>query len=292
MKSGKTISLYLVDGEPSGLICAYLSNWTGQCIKVPRNLLENARARKEINNIGIYFLFGVDENNPDEQKLYIGEAENVFERLIQHSKDDEKAFWNEAVVFSSKDDNLTKGHIKYLEFRLIELSNKNSQYELLNKQKNTRPKLPEMAIADMETYLENLKIVLPTIGYDIFNYPEKVSFRNESKLALNIANIKASGVLTKNGFLVYKDSEVSIDIKDSLSNGYKRKRDKLIEKGLISKENNKFVFKESVEFRSPSEAAAIIVGYAINGRKHWKNISGKTLNEIESDILDLARKDS
>jgi hypothetical protein len=285
MKSGKTISLYLVDGEPSGLICAYLSNWTGQCIKVPRNLLEDAKERKEVSNIGVYFLFGVDENNPDEQKMYIGEAENVFERLIQHSKDDEKAFWDEAIIFSSKDDNLTKGHIKYLEFRLIELSNKNSQYELLNKQKNTRPKLPEMSIADMEVYLENLKIVLPTIGYDIFNEPEKVNIKKESKLNLNIANIRAVGTLTKSGFLVYKDSELSVGIKDSLSNGYKRKRDKLIEKGLILKEDNKLVFKESVEFRSPSEAAAIIVGYAINGRKHWKNSNGKTLNEMEVTIL-------
>lgn len=30
MNRGTTISLYLVDGDPSGIICAYLSNWTGQ----------------------------------------------------------------------------------------------------------------------------------------------------------------------------------------------------------------------------------------------------------------------
>ena len=123
--SGKTISLYLVNGNPNGIICAYLSNWTGQAIKIPRNLLENSKMRNEINRIGVYFLFGFSEENPDEHIVYIGESDNIYNRLVQHTKDEEKLFWIEAIAFSSKDDNLTKGHIKYLEYKLIKSASEN-----------------------------------------------------------------------------------------------------------------------------------------------------------------------
>lgn len=35
MGKGVTISLFLVEGELSGIVCAYLSNWTGRSIKIP-----------------------------------------------------------------------------------------------------------------------------------------------------------------------------------------------------------------------------------------------------------------
>lgn len=277
MNYGKTISLFLVNGDPSGLVCAYLSNWTGQSIRIPRNILNEASERTEVNRSGVYFLFGMNEE--EIPKIYIGEGENVFKRLKNHIK--EKEFWNEAIVFSSKDENLTKGHIKYLESKLINMVSKKSEYILNNEKINEKTNLPEMAIADMESFLKNIKVMLPTLGYNIFNESNKVKKGNVNLFKLNVGGIIAKGFLTTDGFVVNKGSYLSKEIKESLSNGYKRKRERLININKVELVDENLVFKEDTEFRSPSEAASIILGVQVNGRKSWKNNKGQSINDLE-----------
>ncbi len=289
MKIGRTITLYLVDANPNGLICAYLSNWNGQCIKIPRNLLSESKDRNEVNNSGIYFLFGSSEDNNDFPQVYVGEAENVYKRLSQHIKD--KEFWSEAIVFSSKDDNLTKAHIRYLEQRLISILRQNSNYELVNTNDGNSTKLPEYSISDMEVYLENIKMILPTLGFDVFTKVEKLDRKKNKQFNLELKHVRAKGLLSDNGFVVIKGSEVSIDMKESLSLGYRKKRENLIATSVISEVNNKLIFNIDMEFKSPTEAAAIIAGYSINGRQYWKNSDGKTIKDIEEEIYNDGQSD-
>jgi hypothetical protein len=63
----------------------------------------------------VYILSGTDATtgNP---RAYIGEAEVIRERLKQHKG---KEFWISAIVFVSKDENLTKAHVRYLESRIL-----------------------------------------------------------------------------------------------------------------------------------------------------------------------------
>jgi len=113
-----TIKLFLVHGEPKRLRTAELSNWTGKAVAGPRSEFESVLAREESQKSGIYFLTGSD---PETGKgaVYIGEAECVRDRLKSHL---DKDFWNQVVFFTSKDENLTKAHIRYLEGRVIEQS--------------------------------------------------------------------------------------------------------------------------------------------------------------------------
>ena len=60
---------------------------------------------------------------------YIGEAEVIRDRLKQHKVKD---FWNAVVVFVSKDENLTKAHIRYLENRLLQEAKQAGRYRLEN----------------------------------------------------------------------------------------------------------------------------------------------------------------
>ena len=62
---------------------------------------------------------------------------------------------------------------------------------------------------------------------------------------------------------------------------YKKKRELLVEKGLLKPEDNYLVFTKDIEFGSPSTAASIVRGGASNGLTTWRNSSGKTLKEIE-----------
>jgi len=283
MTIGKSIKLYLVNGNPSGVICSYLSNWNGQAIKIPRNKLADVKKRDEVNNIGVYLLFGYSNENPEELKIYIGEADNLYKRLAQHAKSDEKDFWNEAIAFSSKDDNLTKGHIKYLEYRLINILGKNKNYDLINNLNPSKPKLSEMDEDEMEMFLDNMKILIPVLGYKLFVSKNK-SKAKKSFYKLKISGIKAKGDRTDNGFIVYKNSQIKDSIANSLSEGYKAIRKMLIEKNII--DEDKKIFIEDYEFSSPSAAAAIIMGYPMNGRTAWKDENEKTLKQNEIEELE------
>jgi hypothetical protein len=285
MTRGKTISLYLVDGSPTGIVCAYLSNWTGQAIKIPRNLLENSKNRDEVKRIGVYLLFGFNEESPDEKIVYIGESDNIYDRIVQHTKNEEKLFWTDAIAFTSKDDILTKGHVKYLEYELIQYAMRNSKFTVTNKNGASKSSLPEMAVADMDTFLDNIKIVLPTLGYEVFVEPHKANDKKNDTFIMNASGQTARGYLSKNGFVVLQGSKLSSDQRNSLTNSYKILFQQLIEKQFIEDEGNNYVFVKDYEFSSPSAAAALIAGYSINGRTSWKNKLGKTLKQVEEENL-------
>ena len=63
-------------------------------------------------------------------RVYVGEGDGVLPRLDQHSK--HKDFWTHAAVFISKDQNLNKAHVQYLEARLVALANDAKRCELEN----------------------------------------------------------------------------------------------------------------------------------------------------------------
>jgi len=282
MALGKTITMYLVDGVPDGRICTYLSNWNGQCIKIPRNMIGESKDRSEANNSGIYFLFGNSEQDDELPQVYVGEAENVYVRLGQHIKG--KEFWTDAVVFSSKDDNLTKAHIRYLEYRLLQLMKRNANYQLINSNDGNKTKLPEYGQADMESYLDNLKIVLPALGYNVFSVAPKERKQKTKEFTLSVKGISARGFLSKNGFVILKGSAISKTVTKSMITGYRKKREHLLANEFIVELNGDLVFSEDVEFRSPTEAAVIVTGRATSGRQSWRNVQGKTIKEIEEEI--------
>jgi hypothetical protein len=111
-----TIKLFLVHGDAKRPRTGEVSNWTGKAVAGPRSELDSVLGREEATNSGVYFLTGTDSES-GRPAVYIGEAENLRDRLRSHLGKD---FWNHVVFFISKDENLTKAHVRYLEGRLIE----------------------------------------------------------------------------------------------------------------------------------------------------------------------------
>ena len=283
-KRGVSITQFLVDGEPTGTVCAYMSNWTGQAIRIPRNLLRQAKDRPEINRPGVYFLFGYDDDDPEQPLVYVGETDNLVGRLFQHAADDQKAFWNVVVAFSSKDDNLTKAHVKFLEHRLSEVARTSVTYRCTNKNDPTKPLLPEAAVADMETYLDNLRIVLPTLGYSLLE-ESTTKVKQSKELAgtyfMKQAGVDAQAEMTAGGLTVKTGSRGNLQVRDTMPTGYRRLRKRLTESNVIAEQEKSIIFSVDYEFSSPSAAASILVGYPMNGRISWADKNGRTLKEIE-----------
>lgn len=210
---GKSIELFLVNGSADSIVTAELSNWNGKAIKIPRIEVSDCK-RDDIQEPGVYFLFCKDEEN-DEDSVYIGEAENVKDRLLQHLRDaateKEKYYWNTAVIFTGRD--LNKALIRYLENRLVELAKNSRRYEVLTKNTYKNTVLKESQIAAMEEFLDNIKVLVNAMGYKVLEPLRHDSSqqhdRNENLLYLKIGTADAVGEITSEGFVVLKDRELT-----------------------------------------------------------------------------------
>ncbi len=272
------ITLFLPNGEGQGLRIAEVGNWTGKALGGPRTELESMLSRPELSQAGIYVLTGIDASygNP---KAYLGEAEEVGKRLKQQLKRD---FWVQAIVFVSKDENLTKSHIRYLEGRLIEEAAKVGRFGLENDQ-ISGAKLPEADREDMEVFLMRVRQLLPILGCDILvplvkpDQPKGAS----TDLTFTVKGLTAKGQRTPAGFVVFKNSEATNDLRPSAPPWVIHLRDKLLADGTLKQLAQKLQFVRDVEFASPSAAAAIVCGGHVNGLTAWRDAQGITLKELE-----------
>lgn len=286
MKFGKTIKLFLIDGDTNGRLTCELSNWTGKAYKIPRNSVKICSDRPELQTTGVYMLLNKNADLYEKGQLYVGEAEDIFKRLIQHVK--EKDFWNEAIVFISKDENLNKAHIKYLENRLHEIAFNANRFELINTQKPTQSSISESDKAEMEEFLSNILTLISTLGYNAFEQIRQVDKKEISEKEEDLFYISAirgaSGIgkTTSEGFVVFENSQVADPVTNSYPKTMQKLRETLISEGVIVKEKDKMIIKKDYLFSSSSTAAMIIMGRSANGLTEWKMKSGKTLQDYET----------
>jgi len=284
-KFGKTIKLFLIDGDPNGRMTGELSNWTGKAYKIPRIKVKDCVDRPDLTNPGVYLLFGKDETGKD--LVYIGEAETVLKRLTQHLT--QKDFWNEAVVFISKDENLNKAHIKYLENGLYEIAKNVNRYQIDNSTIPTQSSIAESDRAEMEEFIENIKILINTLGHKVFEEKREVkTLQQQDQETFYISAARgadAQGEPTSDGFVVLKGSKVAGSTVPSITSNFKRLRDTLIENGVIKETNGIFEIAEDYVFSSPSTAAVIVLGRNANGLTEWKLKDGTSLKDFESKKL-------
>lgn len=276
-----TLKIFLAFGDPKRLRTAELSNWTGKAVAGPRSEFEKVLEREESLNSGVYFLTGTDPDT-NNRAIYIGEAECIRDRIKSHLSKD---FWNNIVFFITKDENLTKAHIRYIEGRLIEIAKSADRLAIMNSQ-GSSAKLPESDREDMEVFLEKMLQVLPVLGIEAFvQATSKVESEAEREmLTCKIKNVVASGYLTPNGIVVLAGSEAVIEERSSAKKwpSVMAQRNKLIEEGGLVQKGDKYVFVKNTEFSSPSSAAAVIQGGSANGLIAWVNENGKSLKELQN----------
>lgn len=281
MKFGKTIKIFLIDGEPNGRMSCELSNWSGKGYKIPRIKIKDCVDRADLNSTGVYLLFGKDDSGKD--KVYIGEAESILKRLNQQLV--QKDFWNETIVFISKDENLNKAHVKYLENRLHDIALSANRYTVDNYIVPTQSSISESDRAEMEEFVEYIKMLVNTLGHKVFD--EKREVKQEKKQDVffikGARGAEGEGSPTSDGFVVFKKSKAAATIVKSLSPSFIVYREKLIKEGILVDKGVFFEFSDDYIFSSPSTAAVMIMGRNANGLTEWKTQDGKTLKEFEGN---------
>ena len=277
MQYGKTIEMFLVDGDASGLVTAELSNWNGKAIKIPRTMVKDC-ARDDIRGVGIYFLF-CEEDGAD--AVYIGEAENVLDRLLQHLRDyqssKEDYYWTTTVVFIGRD--LNKALIRYLEDRIWGEINECGRMKNLTKNTYKKTVLKESQIASMEKFIENVKVLLSALGYRTLTPMPKATDDTVYLYCHSTKGTQAKGFVSDNGFTMLKGSRVSSGVvKSFIDHGgnYYSLRCKLEADGIISDGE----FQSDYEFSAPSAASAVALGRTSNGNADWKTTEGIKLKDL------------
>lgn len=278
MNQSKTIRVLLCDGNPQGIRTAEIGNHIVKAVVVPRTRLKEAGERSELHDIGLYFLIG--EQFGDEPSVYIGEAENVYKRLLQHNSDENKDFWNIAVCFLTSNSSFTKAHVKYLEGCVYGILKSTGRVSLENGSVPAVTSLPEMDRADASNFYNDLVLLMGVLGYQFFQQKRQPE-ENRKIYVCKGPDADGKGVYTDEGFVVLKGSLARINPSDSAKERYLKLRPVLLNNGTIKPFDDKsFIFMEDYIFNSPSAAAQNILARNANGWTEWVDDGGKTLDEI------------
>ena len=280
MQAKQTVKIFLAEGNPTGLRSLELFNWNGKGYVIPRDRADEALKRDELNTQGVYILIG--ENKDGKQQIYIGESESINNRLRSHHK--AKDFWEVAVCFFSKDKNLNKAHVKFLEELLIKEALEAGRVVLENGNQPQQTRLSESDESEVLIFAENIKLILSTIGYTFLKKPTEYEFRpTEFYICKGPAAI-AKAIYTSEGIIVKKGSLTRIKLANSVpsDDSMRRKQYQLITDGvLVAKNDESFEFSQDYVFSSPSMAAALVLARGANGWTEWKRESdGKTLDDV------------
>ena len=275
-----TIKLFLPLGDAKSLRTAEISNWTGKAVAAPRTELEDLLQREELDKSGVYILIGTDPSS-GLPFAYIGEAEVVRDRLKQHKS---REFWISAIVFVSKDENLTKAHIRYLEGRLISEATNAARFTLDNSQAGGS-KLPESDREDMEVFLSRIRQLLPVLGSDILIPVGQPAAKRQpgGTLLCRVKDAVGRGHRTPDGFVILKGSTAVLRERQAAHKWPSSIaiRKKLIADGTLVQKDGLYLFTRDVELSSPSAAAAVIQGGSANGLVEWKTKDGKFLRDLD-----------
>ncbi|WP_299924764.1 GIY-YIG nuclease family protein [uncultured Pelagimonas sp.] len=293
MNKGRSLELYFVDGRPDGMLTAEVVNWTGHVLRIPKIRLPDGLRRPEAKQTGVYVLLGQDETG---SLAYIGEAENMADRLRQHAS--QKEWWDEAVLVTTAGDGLHKAHVKYLESRLVEIAKDAGVMRLENGNIPPKASLNEAATANMESFLDTLHMVLPAIRVDMFQGQKQVIEAKPTSRVDQSQSIEFRFIVPKHGYdakIRYENEELVLlsgaimcpeaQIREHLPRVLEL-RNSLRTNGDLQVEQQYEILKTNLVFKSPSAVADFVSGRSTNGRTSLKLPSGKTYAEWEEEQLE------
>jgi hypothetical protein len=289
---GKSINLFLMDGEPSGRIKCTLANWTGIAYKIPRTDLEKCKGRNDLSQSGVYFLFGNSDDQLSLHTVYIGQAgirkngEGILYRLQEHKRNPDKDYWTEAIVFTTSNNSFGPTEISYLENRFWSIATDAKRYMVKNNNDPAAGHITEEKESELEEFIDYAKIVMGTLGHKVFepllqtpqpNMPENdTTYAEGQTFHIKRNNTNATSRLTSEGIVVLAGSVIRKDIVPSCPDNVKALRKD--NKNNID-ENN--ILLKDILFRTPSGASSFVLGAPTNGNVEWKTEDGQTLKDVE-----------
>ena len=282
MSRGKTIQIYLTDGEPTGIRTAELTTSISKAVLIPRKRLSEASSRSELAQAGLYFLFE-NQGQGSDSRVYIGQSLNCFSRLKQHNSDGKKDYWNLAVAFITKDNSFTPTHLSYLENMAIMKAKEANRYSVENVVQPANFAISESMESECEDHFDVVKLLLGTLGLPVFkrlSQTEPTKEAHDQVFKLEKRGAKARGMMVDEGFLILEGSTGPSDVTNSIQEGKVELRNRLIEQGILELKGKSIRFTQDYLTGTPSGAAVLVCGRSTNGWTSWTNDKGVTIDAI------------
>lgn len=260
MARGKSINLFLMDGDANGRMKCTLANWTGIAYKIPKTELDRCKERDDLKQSGVYFLFGTSDET-GKGVVYIGQVgarkngEGILHRLQEHKRNPEKDYWTEAIVFTTSNNSFGPTEISYLENRFCKLAIEANRYDVKNGNDPTPCNITEEKESEMEEFIDYSKVIMGTLGHKLFvplisksvQEPQESTGAEKFESAplhlkrtiKNIGTVEANGMQTADGFVVFKGSLISLQDDDTIPTVIKERRKTLL---LTTGESYKKIF--------------------------------------------------
>lgn len=301
MTQPRTIQLFLVDGDPRFRIKATLSNWTGLVYSLPRTCLDKDPARPDLQQTGVYLLFGTNDETGEAQ-VYVGQARErangngMLARIYEHvQREDSHDYFTHVIAVTTQNDSFGPTEISYLENRFYRMAADAARYKVTNGNCPSPGKVTEEKEAELEEFIGYARTVIGALGYKVFepldstapdSEPDSVDIHRaehaEGVFELRYNGAYARGLQTTDGFVVLKNSRINAELTPSHPASIERLREHY---GYAIGED--WVTTEDLLFNSPSGAAGFVGGASLNGRTEWKR-GGRSLKEIEDSEIENA----
>ncbi|WP_314129073.1 GIY-YIG nuclease family protein [Schaalia odontolytica] len=303
MGAARTVQMFLMDGTPTGRIKCSLDNWVGKVYLIPRTEITQSKDRPELNQTGIYLLFGADSDT-GEELVYVGQAcerkngNGVLGRVAEHLGEGALEYFTHAIIIITADDSFGPTEISYLENAFYRLACDADRARPVNGNIPSPGKVTEEKQAALDEFISFAKILIGSLGYRVFNAVDEAKAAStptssdaplapEPTLVLSSTLASGYGRQTTEGFVVLAGaklrSEVAQSAPESVHKNRKRFADRISSNGILERDTL---------FTSPSAASDFLTGASTSGKLYWKNEQGLTLRELEQAEIEAAATSS
>jgi Domain of unknown function (DUF4357) len=281
------------DGSPTGLRTAEIGMSTVKAVACSRTSLQQLAKRDEAKRTGVYILSGPDSKIVGRQAIYVGEGDAVLDRIVSHDRDASKDFFEQVILFVSKDENLTKAHVRWLESRLVALATAAKRATVVNGNEPGGGSLPESDAAEMGEFLTQAVLLAAMLGLNVFEEAIATSKLVESKEASYEVYLKGDGfdataLIAEGEVRIRKGSIARVKSAPSLGASALAKREELKTTGVLVPLGVGLVFTQDFAFGSPSAAACVVNGASSNGWDAWRLATGSPLQTVRLQVMKVA----
>ncbi|EKF39864.1 hypothetical protein NA8A_23704 [Nitratireductor indicus C115] len=282
--AGRVVKIFITGQDPRSLRTVELDNWTGVAITGQPEFFKKALEAEVLSRSCVYLLIrsSADDDLPE---IYVGESDDFSQRYLTGKFPID---FDSFLIFTSKDDALTRAHVKWLELELWSILKGNrGKVVVANTNKPTGSNLPRADIATMRTYLSNTIYVLEALGYDLFSVQERTSVSPSTKqtdaqpseitgLRLDLYSMLPrrpddhAFLRYENGaYTLLQDSKINAKVTESLPANVRKLRDQLIAEGDLVDHGDYLQLSRDIPFSKPSPASALVKGRSSTGYIDW-----------------------
>lgn len=264
------------------------STRTCQLYAIPREQLSLVSKEKLLHQYCFYVLLG--QSLDGTPKAYIGQSNDFLHRVKDHQS--KKDFWDTALVFVSKANEVYASEVLFLEYLGIKKALEAGIYSLdENKQIPQKPSIAPDKENDMELFFDEIMFLTKFYGRDVFE-PSEVSTQvetNEQPHTFYMDTPKSGVKATldyypiNNRYVIKAGSRIRGKVAKSIPAAIRKRRNELIAiPSLMHPEGDFYILGHDIELlnASPSAAASFCTGTAMQGTTAWVDVEEKTFASV------------